>query len=65
MEEVRQLMLFANRDQDNLTLRKRYCAGRPWGSLVGARILNYDNLKERNSKFLLHCALLCKRMTIM
>ena len=26
--------------------------GKTVGSLVGAQILNYDNLKERNSKFL-------------
>ena len=44
MEEVRQLMLFANRGYDELTHRKRYYAGKTVGSLVGAQILNYDNL---------------------
>jgi len=52
MEEVRQLMLFANRDQDNLTHKEKVLRGKTVGSLVGAQILNYDNLKERNSKFL-------------
>ena len=32
----------------NLRIRKRYCVVRLVGSLVGAQILNYDNLKERN-----------------
>ena len=52
IEEVRQLMLFANRDQDNLTHKEKVLRGKTVGSLVGAQILNYDNLKERNSKFL-------------
>ena len=52
MEEVRQLMLFANRDQDNLTHKEKVLRGKTVGSLVGSQILNYDNLKERNSKFL-------------
>jgi len=52
MEEVRQLMLFANRDRDNLTHKEKVLRGKTVGSLVGAQILNYDNLKERNSKFL-------------
>ena len=52
MEEVRQLMLFANREQDNLTHKEKVLRGKTVGSLVGAQILNYDNLKERNSKFL-------------
>ena len=52
MEEVRQLMLFANRDQDKLTHKEKVLRGKTVGSLVGAQILNYDNLKERNSKFL-------------
>lgn len=52
MEEVRQLMLFANRGYDELTHKDKVLRGKTVGSLVGAQILNYDNLKERNSKFL-------------
>ena len=52
MEEVRQLMLFANRDHDELTHKEKVLHGKTVGSLVGSQILNYDNLKERNSKFL-------------
>ena len=52
MEEVRQLMLFANRGHDELTHKEKVLRGKTVGSLVGAQILNYDNLKERNSKFL-------------
>ena len=52
MEEVRQLMLFANRGYDELTHKKKVLRGKTVGSLVGSQILNYDNLKERNSKFL-------------
>ena len=52
MEEVRQLMLFANRGHDEFTHKEKVLRGKIVGSLVGAQILNYDNLKERNSKFL-------------
>ena len=52
MEEVRQLMLFANRGHNELTHKEKVLRGKTVGSLVGAQILNYDNLKERNSKFL-------------
>ena len=52
MEEVRQLMLFANRGHDKSTHKEKVLRGKTVGSLVGAQILNYDNLKERNSKFL-------------
>ncbi|PQL23516.1 methyltransferase [Veillonella sp. T14073-2] len=52
MEEVRQLMLFANSGYDELTHKEKVLRGKTVGSLVGAQILNYDNLKERNSKFL-------------
>ena len=52
MEEVRQLMLFANRGHDESTHKEKVLRGKTVGSLVGAQILNYDNLKERNSKFL-------------
>ena len=52
MEEVRQLMLFANRGHDESTHKEKVLHGKTVGSLVGAQILNYDNLKERNSKFL-------------
>ena len=52
MEEVRQLMLFANSGHDELTHKEKVLRGKTVGSLVGAQILNYDNLKERNSKFL-------------
>ena len=52
MEEVRQLMLFANRGHDKLTHKEKVLRGKTVGSLVGSQILNYDNLKERNSKFL-------------
>ena len=52
MEEIRQLMLFANRGHDELTHKEKVLRGKTVGSLVGSQILNYDNLKERNSKFL-------------
>ena len=52
MEEVRQLMLFANRGHDESTHKEKVLRGKTVGSLIGAQILNYDNLKERNSKFL-------------
>ena len=52
MEEVRQIMLFANRGHDELTHKEKVLRGKTVGSLVGSQILNYDNLKERNSKFL-------------
>ena len=52
MKEVRQLMLFANRGHDELTHKEKVLRGKTVGSLVGSQILNYDNLKERNSKFL-------------
>ena len=52
MEEVRQLMLFANRGHDESTHKEKVLRGKTVGSLVGAQILNYNNLKERNSKFL-------------
>lgn len=52
MEEVRQLMLFANRGHDESTHKEKVLRGKTVGSLVGAQILNYDNLKQRNSKFL-------------
>ena len=52
MEEVRQLMLFANRGHDESTHKEKVLRGKTVSSLVGAQILNYDNLKERNSKFL-------------
>ena len=52
MEEVRQLMLFANRGHDELTHKEKVLRGKTVGSLVGSQILNYDNLKVRNSKFL-------------
>ena len=52
MEEVRQLMLFANRGHDELTHKEKVLRGKTVGSLVGSQILNYDNLKDRNSKFL-------------
>ena len=58
MEEVRQLMLFANRGQDKLTHKEKVLRGKTVGSLVGAQILNYDNLKERNSK-ISRCIALC------
>ena len=45
-------MLFANRGYDELTHKEKVLRGKTVGSLVGAQILNYDNLKERNSKFL-------------
>ena len=65
MEEVRQLMLFANRGQDKLTHKEKVLRGKTVGSLVGAQILNYDNLKERNSKFLGALRSVMQRMTIM
>lgn len=52
MEEVRQLMLFANRGQDQLDHKSKVLRGKTIASKVGSQILGYDNLKERNSKFL-------------
>lgn len=52
MEEVRQLMMFSNRDKAQFNHKEKVLHGKTIGSIVGSQILNYDNLKERNSKFL-------------
>ena len=52
MEEVRQLMMFSNRDKDQFNHKEKVLHGKTIGSIVGSQILKYDNLKERNSKFL-------------
>ena len=55
MEEVRQLMMYSNRDKTQFNHKEKVLHGKTIGSIVGSQILKYDNLKERNSKFL--CAL--------
>ena len=52
MEEVRQLMMFSNRDKSQFNHKEKVLHGKTIGSIVGSQILKYDNLKERNSKFL-------------
>lgn len=52
MEEVRQLMLFANRHAPDLLQTDKVKRGKYIASLVGAEILNYDNLKQINASFL-------------
>ena len=52
MEEVRQLMMFSNRDKAPFNHKEKVLHGKTVGSIVGSQILKYDNLKERNSKFL-------------
>ena len=52
MEEVRQLMMFTNRDKTQFNHKEKVLHGKTIGSIVGSQILKYDNLKERNSKFL-------------
>ena len=52
MEEVRQLMMFGNRDKAQFNHKEKVLHGKTVGSIVGSQILKYDNLKERNSKFL-------------
>lgn len=52
MDEVRQLMMFTNRDKTQFNHKEKVLHGKTIGSIVGSQILKYDNLKERNSKFL-------------
>lgn len=52
MEEVRQLMMFSNRDKTQFNHKEKVLHGKTIGSIIGSQILKYDNLKERNSKFL-------------
>lgn len=52
MNEVRQLMLFANDNYPDLNQADKVKRGKYISSLVGAQILNYDDLKQKNSKFL-------------
>lgn len=52
MDEVRQLMMFSNRDKTQFNHKEKVLHGKTVGSIVGSQILKYDNLKERNSKFL-------------
>lgn len=52
VDEVRQLMMFSNRDKTQFNHKEKVLHGKTVGSIVGSQILKYDNLKERNSKFL-------------
>ena len=52
MVEVRQLMMFSNRDKTQFNHKEKVLHGKTIGSIVVSQILKYDNLKERNSKFL-------------
>ena len=52
MDEVRQLMMFSNRDKTQFNHKEKVLHGKTIGSIIGSQILKYDNLKERNSKFL-------------
>ena len=52
MDEVRQLLMFSNRDKAQFNHKEKVLHGKTIGSIVGSQILKYDNLKERNSKFL-------------
>lgn len=52
MDEVRQLMMFSNCDKTQFNHKEKVLHGKTIGSIVGSQILKYDNLKERNSKFL-------------
>ena len=52
MDEVRQLMMFSNRDKAQFNHKEKVLHGKTIGSIVGSQILKYDNLKDRNSKFL-------------
>lgn len=52
MDEVRQLMMFSNRDKAQFNHKEKVLHGKTISSIVGSQILKYDNLKERNSKFL-------------
>lgn len=52
MDEVRQLMMFSNRDKIQFNHKEKVLHGKTIGSIVGSQILKYDNLKDRNSKFL-------------
>lgn len=52
MEEVRQLMMFSNSNKTQFNHKEKVLHGKTIGSIVGSQILKYDNLKERNSKFL-------------
>ena len=52
MDEVRQLMMFSNRDKTQFNHKEKVLHGKTIGSIVGSQILKYDNLKERNRKFL-------------
>lgn len=52
MDEVRKLMMFSNRDKAQFNHKEKVLHGKTIGSIVGSQILKYDNLKERNSKFL-------------
>ena len=52
MDEVRQLMMFSNRDKAQFNHKEKVLHGKTIGSIIGSQILKYDNLKERNSKFL-------------
>lgn len=52
MEEVRQLMLFANKSRPELSHGDKVKRGKYVASVVGAQILNYDDLQKKNAKFL-------------
>ena len=52
MEEVRQLMLFANRHLEGWTHNKKVQHAKYIASVIGTEILNYNDLKQKNQKFL-------------
>ena len=52
IEKVRQLMLFANKHNPTLPQLDKVKRGKYIASLIGSQILNYDDLKQKNAKFL-------------
>ena len=52
MEEVRQLMMFSNRDKAPFNHKEKVLQGKTGGSIGGSQILKNDTLKERKSKFI-------------
>lgn len=52
MDEVRQLMLFANRPHPEAPQRDQVQRAKYVASMIGTKIMQYDDLKARNKKFL-------------
>lgn len=52
MDEVRNLLLFANRKTEGLTHKERVMRGKVMASKVGSQILTYDDLTKRKGRFL-------------